>query len=133
MRKRLVIGLAMALGLLVSVPLFAHHGNASFATDKTLVLKGTVTRWIYASPHLLLMLDVKGENGEIAHWVVESQSPTVMYPSGYRKDSFKPGDEVTVTVSAAKNGKPIGRILEATTADGTKLGRNRLEQEQGQQ
>ncbi len=130
MRKSLVIGLAMALGLLVSVPLFAHHGNASFATDKTLILKGTVTRWIYASPHLLLMLDVKGENGEIAHWVVESQSPTVMYPSGYRKDSFKPGDEVTVTVSAAKNGKPIGRILEATTADGTKLGRNRLEQEQ---
>ncbi len=130
MRKRLVIGLAMALGLLVSVPLFAHHGNASFATDKTLVLKGTVTRWIYASPHLLLMLDVKGDNGEIAHWVVESQSPTVMYPSGYRKDSFKPGDEVTVTVSAAKNGKPIGRILEAVTADGTKLGRNRLEQEQ---
>jgi hypothetical protein len=133
MRKSLVIGLAMALGLLVSIPLFAHHGNASFATDKTLVLKGTVTRWIYASPHLLLMLDVKGENGEIAHWVVESQSPTVMYPSGYRKDSFKPGDEVTVTVSAAKNGKPIGRILEAVTADGTKLGRNRLEQEQGQQ
>jgi hypothetical protein len=130
MRKRLVIGLAMALGLLVSVPLFAHHGNASFATDKTLVLKGTVTRWIYASPHLLLMLDVKGDNGEIAHWVVESQSPTVMYPSGYRKDSFKPGDEVTVTVSAAKNGKPIGRIIEAVTADGTKLGRNRLEQEQ---
>ncbi len=130
MRNRLVIGLAMALGLLVSVPLFAHHGNASFATDKTLVLKGTVTRWIYASPHLLLMLDVKGDNGEIAHWVVESQSPTVMYPSGYRKDSFKPGDEVTVTVSAAKNGKPIGRILEAVTADGTKLGRNRLEQEQ---
>ena len=133
MRKSLVIGLAMALGLLVSIPLFAHHGNASFATDKTVVLKGTVTRWIYASPHLLLMLDVKGENGEIAHWVVESQSPTVMYPSGYRKDSFKPGDEVTVTVSAAKNGKPIGRILEAVTADGTKLGRNRLEQEQGQQ
>ena len=133
MRKSLVIGLAMALGLLVSIPLFAHHGNASFATDKTLVLKGTVTRWIYASPHLLLMLDVKGENGEIAHWVVESQSPTVMYPSGYRKDSFKPGDEVTVTASEARNGKPIGRIIEATTADGTKLGRNRLEQEQGQQ
>lgn len=133
MKKRIVIAVAMALGLLVSVPLFAHHGNASYATDKTLILKGTVTRWIYASPHLLLMLDVKGENGEIAHWVVESQSPTVMYPSGYRKDSFKPGDEVTVTVGAAKNGKPVGRLLEAITADGTKLGRNRLEQEQQQQ
>ena len=130
MGKRLVIALTMTLGLLVSVPLFAHHGSASYATDKKVTVKGTVTRWIYASPHLLLMLDVKGENGEVTHWVLESQSPTVMYPSGYRKDSFKPGDEVTVTASQARNGKPIGRIIDATTADGTKLGRNRLEQEQ---
>jgi len=71
----------------------------------------------------LLMLDVKGENGEVTHWVLESQSPTVMYPTGYRKDSFKPGDEVTVTASQARNGKTIGRIIEAITADGTKLGR----------
>jgi hypothetical protein len=123
MSKRLVIALNITLGLLVSVPLFAHHGSASYATDKQVVLKGTVTRWLYASPHLLLMLDVKDENGEVTHWVLESQSPTVMYPTGYRKDSFKPGDEVTVTASQARNGKPIGRIIEATTADGTKLGR----------
>lgn len=122
MSKRLVIALTLTLGLLVSVPLFAHHGNASYATDKRVTLKGTVTRWLYASPHLLLMLDVKDENGEVTHWVLESQSPTVMYPSGYRKDTFKPGDEVTVTASQAKNGKPVGRIVEVTTANGTKLG-----------
>jgi hypothetical protein len=120
----------MTVGLLISIPLLAHHGSASFSTDKTVILKGTVTRWLYASPHLLLMLDVKGENGEVTHWVLESQSPTVMYPSGYRKDSFKPGDEVTVTASEAKNGKPIGRIIDATTANGTKLGRIPRGQEQ---
>ena len=123
MKNSLVILLAMAL--LISVPLFAHHGAASFATDKTAVLKGTVTKWIYANPHLLLMLDVKGENGEVVHWVLESQSPTVMYPSGYRKDSFKPGDQVTVTAGLSKNGQPVGRILDAVLADGTKLGRFR--------
>jgi hypothetical protein len=123
MSKRLVVALAINLGLLVSLPLFAHHGAASYATDKNVTLKGTVTRWIYASPHLLLMMDVKGENGEVAHWVLETQSPTVMYPSGYRKDSFKPGDEVTVTATQAKNGKPLGRIIDATTASGIKLGR----------
>ncbi len=123
MSKRLVVGLTMTLGLLGSVPLFAHHGSASYATDKKVILKGTVTRWIYASPHLLLILDVKGENGEVTHWVLESQSPTVMYPRGYRKDSFKSGDEVTITAGQARNGKPIGRIIEATTANGTKLGR----------
>ena len=113
MSKKLVIALTLALGLLVSVPLFAHHGSASYELDKTVVLKGTVTRWLYASPHMLLMVDVKGDNGEVSHWVLESQSPTVMYPSGYRKDSFKPGDEVTVTAAQAKNGKPVGRIVEA--------------------
>ncbi|HZP32415.1 MAG TPA: DUF6152 family protein [Candidatus Acidoferrales bacterium] len=123
MSKKLVIALTLALGLLVSVPLFAHHGSASYELDKTVVLKGTVTRWLYASPHMLLMVDVKGDNGEVSHWVLESQSPTVMYPSGYRKDSFKPGDEVTVTAAQAKNGKPVGRIVEAITANGTKLGR----------
>jgi len=111
MSKRLLTALTMTLGLLISTPLFAHHGNASYATDKQVVLKGTVTRWLYASPHLLLMLDVKDANGEVTHWVLESQSPTVMYPTGYRKDSFKPGDEVTVTASQARNGKTIGRII----------------------
>lgn len=123
MNQRFVIALTMTLGLFVSIPLFAHHGNASYTTDKQVILKGTVTRWLYASPHLLLMLDVKEESGEVTHWVLESQSPTVMYPTGYRKDSFKPGDEVTVTASQARNGKPIGRIIEAVTANGTKLGR----------
>jgi hypothetical protein len=130
MSKTLVVALTMTLALLISVPLVAHHGSASFATDKKVTLKGTVTRWLYASPHLLLMLDVKGDDGEVTHWVLESQSPTVMYPSGYRKDSFKPGDEVTVTASEARNGKPIGRIIEATTANGTKLGRIPFGQDQ---
>lgn len=123
MRDRLVIVLAVTVGLLISVPMFAHHGGASFMTDKNVTLKGTVTKWIYANPHLLLMLDVKGENGELVHWVLETQSPTVMYPSGYRKDSFKPGDQVSVTAGLAKSGLPVGRIIDAVTADGTKLGR----------
>src|SRR3954471_17153030 len=97
MKKNLIIVLAVAVGLVISVPLFAHHGAASIASDKEVVLKGTITKWIYANPHILLMLDVKGEDGEVMHWILESQSPTVMYPSGYRKDSFKPGDVVSVT------------------------------------
>lgn len=130
MSKRLIVAFTITLGLLVSIPLFAHHGSASYALDKQVTLKGTVTRWLYASPHILLMIDVKGENGGVTHWVLEAQSPTVMYPSGYRKDSFKPGDEVTVTAAQAKNGKPVGRIIEAITANGTKLGRAAPEQAQ---
>jgi hypothetical protein len=126
MKNRLDILLAVAVGLLISIPLFAHHGAASFETDKTITLKGTVTKWMYTSPHILLMLDVKDENGKVVNWILETQSPTVMYPSGYRKDSFKPGDEVTVVAGPSKNGRPVGRIIEAVLADGTKLERKRF-------
>ena len=122
MRNRLVIVvLAVAVGLLISVPLFAHHGSAAFDRGKTVTLKGTVKEWIYTNPHLLLTLDVKGEDGKVVTWVVETQSPQVMYPSGYRKDSFKHGDQVTIVAEPVKNGLPVGRIIEAVLADGTKL------------
>jgi hypothetical protein len=120
MRGRLVI--VLAAGVFMAVPLSAHHGGAVFDTGKSVILKGTVTQWVYSNPHLLLMLDVKGEDGAVVKWVAETQAPNIMYPAGYRKDSFKAGDEVTVTVQPAQNGRPIGRILKAITANGTTLG-----------
>src|SRR5437879_13817867 len=106
MSKRLLTALTLTLGLLISIPLFAHHGSASYATDKQVVLKGTGTRWLYATPHLLRMPDVKGESGEVTHWVLESQSPTVRYRTGYRRDSFEPRSAVTFTASEPRYPKP---------------------------
>jgi hypothetical protein len=120
MRGTLVI--VLAVRVLTSVPLFAHHGSAAFDSGKTVTLKGTVKQWVYSNPHLLLTLDVKGEDGTVVQWVAETQAPNIMYPAGYRKDSFKPGDEVTVIVEPVKNGQPIGRILKAVLANGTTLG-----------
>ena len=46
----------------------------------------------------------------------------MIFPAGYRKDSFKAGDQVTITVEPVKNGLPLGRILQAVLADGQVLG-----------
>jgi hypothetical protein len=86
-------------------------------------IKGTVKEWIYMNPHCLLKLEVRGEDGKVVEWVAEGQAPGVIFPAGYRKDSFKFGDEVTVTVEPVKGGLPMGRILEVVLANGTKLGR----------
>ena len=122
MRHRLVIVSAVAVGLLIPVPLVAHHGSAAFDTGKKVTLKGTVTVWVYSNPHCLLSLDVAGEDGKTVQWVAEGQAPNVIFPGGYRRDSFKPGDQVTVTVEPVKNGRPMGRILQAVLADGRTLG-----------
>ncbi len=120
MRGRLVI--VLAVEVVMSAPLFAHHGSAAFDNGKAAILKGTVAQWVYSNPHCLLTVDVKGEDGTVVRWIAETQAPSIMYPAGYRKDSFKVGDQVTVNVEPVKNGLPIGRIREVVLADGTTLG-----------
>ena len=123
MRRWPVVVFAAAIGLLIPWPLSAHHGSAAFDTGKTVVLKGTVREWLYSNPHCLLRLDVTGEDGKVVQWVAEGQAPNVIFPAGYRRDSFKPGDQVTITVEPVKLGAPMGRILQSVLADGKILGR----------
>ena len=120
MRGALVI--AVAVATFMSASLSAHHGSAAFDNGKVVMLKGAVVQWVYSNPHCLLTLDVKGDDGTVVRWIVETQAPNVMYPAGYRKDSFNVGDEITVNAEPVKNGRPIGRIREVTLADGTTLG-----------
>src|SRR6185295_1961005 len=122
MRSKLITIFAVAVALSVSAPLFAHHGGATLYTDRTVTLKGTVKKWFWSNPHCLLTLDVKGDDGQVVEWIAETQAPNSIYSSGYRKDSFKPGDLVTVTLQPTKNGKPNGRLSKAILADGTTLG-----------
>ena len=121
--KRLVMTLAAAAGLAIPSIAVAHHGSAAFDTGKTAVLKGTVVEWIYSNPHCLLKIDVKSEDGKVVQWVAEGQAPNVIFPGGYRKDTFKVGDPVTVTVEPVKNNQPMGRILKTELANGKVLGR----------
>jgi hypothetical protein len=111
-RNKLTTIFLVAVGLLtVSVPLLAHHGNAVYDYDKKVTVTGAVTEWIWANPHCFLKFDAKESNGEVKHWLVEAQNPPSMTRQGWSKNSFKPGDEVTVTVIQAKNGQAIGRFV----------------------
>jgi hypothetical protein len=122
MRKKLSAGLALAAGVLImSVPLFAHHGNAAFDTSKRLTLKGTVTEWVWANPHCWLKFDVKNDKGEVTHWLAEETNPPGLINSGWYKDSLKVGDEVTVILIPTKNGQSLGRVDRVILANGKVL------------
>ena len=111
-----------ALGIsILALPGFAHHGNAAYDTEKKITLKGTVTQWFWANPHCVLEFDAKDESGQVVHWSSETENPTTMSHSGWARTSFKPGDEVTVTMITVKNGKPIGRIVDVVLPNGQKL------------
>ena len=118
--KKLAIVFFAVVGLsLVSAPLFAHHGNASYDTTKTVMLKGTVTDYIWANPHVFLKVDAKDDSGNTVHWIIEAQSTVTQNAAGWSKATFKPGDEVTLEVTPMKNGAPVGRFKGRIVINGT--------------
>jgi len=122
MLKRLgIISLAIVGLMAVSVPLFAHHGYASYDTDRKVTLKGTVTRWIWSNPHCLLQMDVTDDSGHVVHWVAETENPSTLARIGWSDKSLKPGDQITLTALPLKNGNPVGRIIDVVLSNGQKL------------
>ncbi|NOT27751.1 MAG: hypothetical protein HOP16_16815 [Acidobacteria bacterium] len=120
MRKNLVL-VIVAVGLFaVSPSLSAHHGSASFATTE-ITLKGKVTEWLWANPHCFLKIDAMDETGKVRNWNLEMGNPTDMQARGFARRTFKPGDEVTVTLQPVTSGASVGRIRTVVLPDGTKL------------
>jgi hypothetical protein len=122
MRKKAISVFAAVVSLLsVSIPLFAHHGTAAYDVAKPLTLKGTVTEWDWYNPHCLLQFDVKNEDGQVVHWIAETQNPVSMVNAGWAKASIKPGDEVTVTLAPARNGRSVGELKLVVLPNGKTL------------
>jgi hypothetical protein len=125
MKNRFAMTVAAAVCfLLACLPSIAHHGNASFDSGKKVSLKATVTKWFWANPHCFLEFDVKDDAGNVVHWVAETSNPPDMINRGWSRQSFKPGDQVTVTLEPVKNGQPVGRVLEVLLANGQTLSIN---------
>jgi Family of unknown function (DUF6152) len=113
---------ALMVGLLAfSVPLFAHHGTASFDTTKTLMLKGVVAEYIWSNPHVIVKLDVKDDSGNLTQWVIEAWNPVTQTARGWTKNSFKPGDEVSADVTPAKNDRTVGEFRGRIVVNGKVL------------
>jgi hypothetical protein len=121
MNTRVAATLTIAICVTLSPSASAHHGAASFDNEKTLTLKGTVTEWLWLNPHCFLKIDVKDETGTLRNWNLELGNPTDSSSVGYRRTSFKPGDEVSVTVTPVKSGAPIGRLRTVILPNGQKL------------
>ena len=108
-----------------AVPLFAHHGTASFDTTKTLMLKGVVTEYVWSNPHVLVKMDVKDDSGNVRPWVVEAWNPVTQTARGWTRNSFKPGDEVTAEITPAKNDRTVGEFRGRIVVNGKVLQESR--------
>ena len=114
--------LPLLVGILaVCGPAFAHHGATAYANKIVVLQEVTVTKFVWANPHTILMFDVKDEKGNVSHWAGEAGSPSAVGQLGWTRNSFQPGDVVTVYIYPAKSGNPVGRLNKVVLADGTTL------------
>jgi hypothetical protein len=114
----------LALVFVFCTSTYAHHGNSAYDESKPITLKGTVTEFDWVNPHTQIYFDVKSANGHVAHWGCETLSPGKLTRAGWTKDSVKAGDQVTITMVAAKTGAPVGILQKLVFSDGRQLGVN---------
>jgi len=120
-RLRLMNFFLLAGLLALCIPAFAHHGAAAYANKVVALKDATVTKFLWANPHCILMFDAKDDSGNVAHWAGEEGSPSAIGLLGWNKNSVKPGDVITVYLYPAKSGNPVGRLNKVVLADGTTL------------
>ena len=113
----------LALWLLLAVPsVFAHHSfTAEYDSGKVRQFVGTVTKVEWTNPHARFYLDVKDDRGTVTNWNFELGSPLFLRKLGWKADSLKIGDQVSVEGYLAKDGAKMANARTVNLADGRKV------------
>lgn len=113
--------MSLALGTLAPIAVAHHSFTAEFDLHRVVILHGTVTRFEMANPHGWITLSVKNDNGETMQWRIELSSPDFLERSGWKRDSVKVGDSISIEALRAKDGTRTAAANVVTLTDGRKV------------
>ena len=123
MRMRLqstamMAGLALAAATGTAV---AHHSFAMFDMEHPIEISGTVKEFKFVSPHTLLILQVKGDDGVVKDWMLEGGAPGLLVREGHDGQEPQAGDEIKATINPLHSGAEGGSYapLQIKFKDGT--------------
>src|ERR1041385_2162917 len=124
MKGRLLAITGICAGALLStIPLAAHHSFAAeYDNNKPIKFTGKVTKVEWMNPHIYFYVDVKDDaSGKVINYACEGGAPNGLYRSGWRKDSLKAGDTVSVDGWRAKDGSNTVNAGSVVLPDGKKV------------
>ena len=107
--KRTTLSLLSASLLAASLSAQAHHSfPAQYDADKPITMTGTITKVEWTNPHIFIYIDVPDEEtGGVVNWALEMGGPNALLRLGWKRDSLKVDDEITVEGSLARDGSHL--------------------------
>ncbi len=118
--RRRILTLGTVAILAAASPLFAHH-SWPVNTSREVTVKGTVTEYSWANPHVMIGLDVAGTDGTVEKWSVGGPSTTRMGANGWDKTTLKPGDSLTAIGYQFSDGQKVLRLEKIVMASGKEM------------
>jgi len=82
----------------------AHHSFAMFDAAHPIEISGTVKEFRFVSPHTILIVTVKSQDGVARDWILEGGAPGLLAREGMTSKSLQPGDEITATINPLHSG-----------------------------
>src|SRR5579863_7780181 len=102
---------------------FAHHGGSEYDQSKTVEFKGKLTRVELINPHSWIYFDVNEKDGSVSHHRCEMRSVHVLRRSGWTKENFPVGQQITVEAAPNKTDPDSCYLQTIVAADGTRMDR----------
>src|SRR3984893_14904735 len=105
-----------------AIPVLAHHAFAAeYDANKPIKISGVVTKMEWMNPHARFYVDVKEADGKVVNWNFELGAIPVLLKQGWRKDSLKQGDQVSVEGTLAKDGSKSANARSVVLPDGRRV------------
>ena len=105
-----------------TAPVLAHHSFATmYDSTKPVEMKGTITKVEWTNPHARFYIDVKDAKGQAQNWNFEMASPNVLTRNGWKRNTLKIGDQVTVGGYVARRVERMAIAGAITDANGRPL------------
>lgn len=98
----------MIAGLVLASPVSGHHSDADLDMESLVTIEGTVTAFHWRNPHVYFTVETTDEGGEPVEWAMQMSSIITASRQGWTRDSLAVGDQVTVGLHPARNGRPYG-------------------------
>ncbi len=121
MKTKIAI-LAGCVGLLIALPLAAHHSfQAEYDNSKPVSIKGKAIKMDWVNPHSHLTFEVTNADGTTETWAAETPPPNGLYRAGWRQNMIKGGEELTVNGFLAKDGTRLMWAQSVDFSDGRRI------------